>query len=190
MTPFLSPLSSLFSPLLQLHRDDRVLAPKAGAEALFLRAGVAHLCHLLQLQRGALHPAQHHLRQHRKDEPLPLPPRLHLLLHHQRLLLFLFLIRPLHFHIAAIPIPPLLPRGARLLHLKDGHRGKNSGRRSREVMKNWWMYSPNTGHRMLSKNTVFGALTVHSMYIDPRPLTFSTIAERRGGRHELQGSPY
>lgn len=146
---------------LQLHGDDRVLASKAGAAPLLLRAGVTHLRHLLQLQRGALHPAQHHLRQHRQDEPLPLPPRLLLLHHHRFLLFFVFLIRPLHLHVPAHPVAPLLPRGASLLHLREGNGGeesqveigsemeKESKDGSSDVMKNYCMYLPNTGHRML-----------------------------------------
>lgn len=51
---------------------------------------------------------------------------------------------------------------------------------SSEVMKNYCMYLPNTGRCMLRKNTVFRALTVHSMYIDRRPLTFLAVTERHG----------
>lgn len=141
--PF-APLVSLpescsdFPPFLslQLHGDDWVLASQAGAPALLLRSGVTHLRHLLQLQRGALRPAQHHLREHRQDEPLPLPPRLLLLHHHHRFLLFVLLVRPLHLHVPANPIPPLLPRGARLLHLREENEGgKKSKEESSEVMK-------------------------------------------------------
>lgn len=181
-------LGSDSSPLLpfQLHGDDRVLAPKAGAAALLLRAGVSHLRHLLQLQRRALRPAQHHLRQHRQDEPLPFPP---CLLQYHRFLHFVFPVRPLHLHIPAKPVPPLLPRGARLLHLREEFWGKNdrwkkdsetekeSKEESSEVMKNYCMYLPNTGHCMLRKNhscySLDCSLNVH------RPSTFDVLKHPR-----------
>lgn len=160
-----------------------MLASKARAASLLLRASGAHLRHLLQLQRGALRAAQHHLRQHRQDEPLPLPPRLHLHRHH-RLLLFVFLIGPHHLHVPAHPIPPLLPRGEGMLHLREGWmaggkkrlrnwENERRGKKSSEVMKNYCMYLPNTGHCMLRKNTVFCSfdcsLNVH------RSLTFDLL---------------
>ncbi|CAK6954576.1 Hypothetical predicted protein [Scomber scombrus] len=46
--------------------------------------------------------------------------------------------------------------------------------------ENYCMYLPNTGHCMLRKNTVYGTLAVHSMYIDHPPLSFSSITELLG----------
>lgn len=192
-------LRSDSSPLLrlQLHGHDRVLASKAGAAALLLRVGVTHLRHLLQLQRGALRPAQHHLRQHRQNEPVPLAPQLHHH-HHRFLLLFILLIQPLLLHVPAHPVPALLPRGARLLHLRakgkwwEESQAENcsemedeSKAESSDVMKNYWIYLPNTGHCMLREENT--ALTVHSMYID-HPHSQASPKDRV--LRELQGRPY
>lgn len=130
--------SLLFSPLLQLHGHDRVLASKAGAPTLVLRARVTYFLHLRQLHRGALRPAQHHLRQHRQDESLPFSPRLHFHKSH----FFSTLKWSLHVHVPAFPVPLPLPRGARLLHLKQQNQESRRWRtavRSRPTLDTEWL---------------------------------------------------
>uniref|UniRef100_A0A3Q3WFC8 Hepatocyte growth factor receptor n=1 Tax=Mola mola TaxID=94237 RepID=A0A3Q3WFC8_MOLML len=78
------------------------------------------------------------------------------------------LLRPLHLHVPAHPVPLPLPRGARLLHLRSEAEGS-------DAMKNYCIDLPNTGHCVLRRENA--AVTVHSMYIDSS--TFSNIPGRR-----------
>lgn len=134
-----------------------MLASESGAAALLLRAGVAYLLYLLQLQRGALHPAQHHLRQRWQDEPIPLPPGLQ---HHPCSLLFISLGCPLHLYVTPHPVTPLLPDGTRMLYLKKGKEQRVKGAMGYRTTV-WTCQTLDTVYWGRNK-----ALTVLSMYID------------------------
>lgn len=56
---------------LQLHGDGGVLASQTRASPLLFGAGFPDLLHLLFVQRRTLRPPQHHVRQHRENEPVP-----------------------------------------------------------------------------------------------------------------------
>lgn len=174
-----------------------MLASKAGAPTFLLWAGVEHLRHLLQLQRGALRPAQHHLRQHWEDEPLPVSPHLlRLALRQQQrfLLLYAFLIRPLHLHVPADSVPLLWPCEAGMLHLRGekvevggGEKTLIMWEKSREegseAMRNHCMNLANTGHCMLRSFDL--SLIVHRL---SDLLTFPSSTKDRVHR-ERQARP-